>query len=453
MQVNKTKIQNNKPIISHPLFLVLFHVGIGLLATAYRPSMLIYFIGVIAYFFIRILQSTNKQHEVLLAASYMMGAEVFFRMTKAVILYESGKYAVMLFLFLGLFFQGFKRKSVIYVIYLLLLIPGIYISYLDFTFGEQFRQMILFNLSGPLCLSIAAIYCYDRTVYFSDFLKYLNFIVYPLIAMTIYIFFYNIDVQSVITGTASTSATSGGYGPNQVATMLGLGMFILYSRFLIPYQNKLLHLIMMFFLIAMSYRAIITFSRGGVFVAVGMIAVFSISYFLYTSNKSKLKFSNKIIAILGAVLAIWSYAILSTGGLIANRYTNKDALGREKADITTGRAELLDADLSAFAESPIFGVGVGQIKGYYFETLNTAVASHNEVSRLLSEHGLFGILALLILLTFPFISKLQGRRNVYFLPLFIFWLLTILHSSMRIAAPAFVYGLCLLNLQYEKRGS
>jgi len=426
-------------------------VGIGLLATAYRPSMLFYFLGLILYFLIRILQATDKQHQVLLAASYMMGAEVFFRMTKAVVLYESGKYAVILFLLLGLFFQGFKRKSIIYVIYLLLLIPGIYISYLDFSFGEQFRQMILFNLSGPLCLSIAAIYCYDRTVYFADFLKYLDYIVYPLITMTIYIFFYNIDVQSVITGTASTSATSGGYGPNQVATMLGLGMFILFSRFLIPYKNKMVHFVMMFFLLVMSYRAIITFSRGGVFVAIGMMCIFSLVYFLYSSFKTKIKFSYRLIAILGAVFAIWTYAILTTDGLIANRYTNKDSLGREKEDITTGRADLLNADLDAFTESPIFGVGVGQIKGYYAETLNTTIPSHNEISRLLSEHGLFGICALLILFITPLASKLKGRRNIYFFPFILFWLLTILHSSMRIAAPAFIYGLCLLNLRYEKK--
>jgi len=415
--------------------------------------MLFYFLGTIGYFLYSILRSSNKQHQVLLAASYIMGAEVFFRMTKAFVLYESGKYAVILFLLLGMFYQGFKRKSMIYVIYLLLLIPGIYISYLDFSFGDKYRQMILFNLSGPLCLGIAAIYCYERTVYFKDFLKYLNYIVYPLIAMTVYVFFYNIDVQSVITGTASTSATSGGYGPNQVATMLGLGMFILYSRFLIPYQNKLLHFVMMFFLVAISYRAIITFSRGGVFVAVAMIGIFTLVYFLYASAKAKFRFSYKFIAILGAVFAIWSYAILTTDGLITNRYTNKDSLGREKADVTTGRARLLDADLEAFAESPIFGVGVGQIKGYYAETLDTTIPTHNEISRMLAEHGLLGIFALLILGITPLVSKFRGRKNIFFFPFILFWLLTILHSSMRIAAPAFIYGLCLLNLRYEKENS
>ena len=70
---------------------------------------------------------------------------------------------------------------------------------------------------------------------------------------------------------------------------------------------------------------------------------------------------------------------------------------------------------------------------------------------MLSEHGSFGIIALLILLLAPLISKMNGRKNIYFFPFIIFWILTIAHSSMRIAAPAFIYGLSLLNINYGKK--
>jgi hypothetical protein len=233
--------------------------------------------------------------------------------------------------------------------------------------------------------------------------------------------------------------------------MLGLGVFFLFVRLLIPYRSKLVHFIMMFFLMAMAYRALITFSRGGVIVAVVMIIVFSFILYFSTSLKTKFKLSYKLIGVVGAVFAIWLYALLQTGGLIGNRYTNRDALGREKADVTTGRAQLIEADIVAFSESPVFGLGVGRVKQFYINRLNIELPSHNEVARMFSEHGALGLIALLILIIAPTFTKLYGRKNIFFYPLLLFWLLTISHSAMRIAAPAFIYGLALLNLNYAKK--
>lgn len=428
-----------------------FHIGVGLFATAFRPIMIVYFLLVVLYFLYRIFTLPNKQQEVLIAASYMVGAEVFFRMTKAYFLYETGKYMVMAYLIIGMLYQGFKRSSFTYFIYFLLLLPGVYVSYINLEFDDQFRQSILFNLSGPMCLTITAMYCYGRTIKLKDLFTCLNFLIYPIISMTLYVYFFNINIKDVITGTASTSATSGGYGPNQVATILGLGAFILYSRFLIPYKNRAVHLVMMFMLLAFAHRAIITFSRGGVFVAAGMVVAFTIVYYFISRIRTKFIISYRVIAVLGACLAIWLFSVLQTGGLIANRYSNKDALGREKQDVTTGRARLIDADFQAFSENPILGIGVGQSKNFYEERLNIEIPSHNEVSRMFSEHGALGILALLILLCAPLFSKFQGRKNIYFYPFILFWILTIAHSSMRIAAPAFIYGLSLLNIEYNEK--
>ncbi len=265
-----------------------FHLGIGLLATAFRGAIIIYFLIVVVYFLYRIFVLPNKHREVLIATSYMVGAEVFFRMTKAFFLYETGKYMVIVYLIIGMFYNGFKRSSLTYIIYFLLLLPGVYVSFLNQEFDTTFRQTILFNLSGPLCLTMAAMYCYGRSLKLKEFFTCLNFMVYPLISMTLYIYFFNINIREVITGTASTSATSGGYGPNQVATVLGLGVFILYSRFLIPYKNKLLHLLMMFILLGFAHRAIITFSRGGVLVAAIMVAVFTLIYYFISRIRHKI---------------------------------------------------------------------------------------------------------------------------------------------------------------------
>ena len=46
----------------------------------------------------------------------------------------------------------------------------------------------------------------------------------PLISMAVYLVLYSPNLQDVVTGTESNFMTSGGFGPNQVATVLGLGV-------------------------------------------------------------------------------------------------------------------------------------------------------------------------------------------------------------------------------------
>lgn len=415
--------------------------------------MIFYFFGFILYFIWRILKSYSKDRfkEVLIAAAYVVGIEVFLRMTKSYFLYEIGKYLVMFFIVIGLFYDGFKKKAFPYIVFLLLLIPAILVLYSKIGLVDQeFRKAILFNLSGPLCLGITAIYTFGKKLKYKCFFEIITYMVFPLISMTIYIYIYNPNIRDIITSTAANSAASGGYGPNQVATVLGLGMFILFTRMFIPFKNKLFQFVMIFFLVIMTLRGILTFSRGGILTALIMAIVFLIIYFVLTNLKSKVKTVFKIISMLGVIVFIWLYSVLQTGGLIENRYSNKDALGREKDDITTGRLDLISTELDAFIANPFLGVGVGQVKKYFLKEKGLNLPTHNEISRMLSEHGVFGIFALLILFLTPIINNPFGVKNIFFYPFLFFWMLTISHSAMRIAAPAFIYGLGLLNLKNEK---
>ncbi|PHR14707.1 MAG: hypothetical protein COA40_00545 [Aequorivita sp.] len=413
--------------------------------------MVIYMFGFIGYFIYCIVVKKDKALYVLLAAAYVTGAEVFLRMTKAFIFYETGKYAVMFFVLLGILYMGFKKNAISYLVYILLLLPGVLVSLNAIAYDANFRTTVLFNLSGPLCLTFAAIFCYGRSIKLEDFLKVLDFIIYPLISMVVYITLYTPNIQEVVIGTASNSELSGGYGPNQVATILGLGVFILFARLLIPYKNILVHWVMMFLMVVMAYRALLTFSRGGVLVSLIMCLAFIFIIYFSTGLKTKAKISVKVLAIIGVALLVWGYTIIQTGGLIENRYANEDALGREKEDVTTGRVDLLAVEIDAFKENPVFGIGVGQGKFQFREEMGITSASHNEISRMLSEHGMFGILAILVLIFAPMVTKLNGRKNIYFYPFLIFWFLTIITTSMRIAAPAFIYALCLLNIDYAPK--
>lgn len=410
--------------------------------------MVLYFFAAFGYLVWKVIKEQDKFLNVLLAAGYFTGAEVFLRMTKAAPLWETGKYMVIGFSVLGFLYIGFKKNAVPYVLYLLLLIPGILVAYDDLSFDLNFRKSVLFNISGPFALSIAAVFCFGRTLSFSKLLKVLDYILYPLIAMTVYVILYTPSRMDIFTNTASNAAASGGYGANQVSTALGLGFFILLTRFFIPYKNILVHGTMMVFMALMGYRALLTFSRGGVITAIACAVVFIGIYFFVVNIKRKAFVTARVVLIVFGAVALWGASEARTGGMITNRYTNKDSLGREKDDFTTGRKDLMEAEIDAFKTNPVFGLGVGRVKGYFEEELGVTLPTHNEVSRTLSEHGLFGILALLTLIFAPIITKLQGRQNIYFYPFILFWLLTIMHSSMRIAAPAFLYALSLLNINY-----
>lgn len=410
-----------------------------------------YMLGIILYFLYKIIVGKDKFFIVLLGSAYFVGVEVFLRMTKAIFFYETSKYMIILFSTLGMFYLSFRKSAYPYIFYILLLVPGILVSYDVISYDADFRTSVLFNLSGPIALGVVSIFCYGRNIRFEKFLKILDYIVYPLITTSVYVFLYSPSLSEPVTGTASDSAFSGGYGPNQVATVLGLGVFILLSRLFIPYKNLLVQWIMMFFMILMAYRALLTFSRGGVISAIAMSLIFILVLYFNTNLKSKIKLSFKLIGIVLITLAIWFFTIFQTGGLIGGRYANEDSLGREKGDITTGRVELFTSEINAFKENPFFGLGVGQVKTYFNQKLGTEMATHNEISRLLSEHGMFGVFSLLILIFTPIISRINGRKNIYFYPFFIFWALTISHSSMRIAAPAFIYALGILNIKYDAK--
>lgn len=428
---------------------ILFHVGLGVLAAINRDLMMPVLIATLIYFTYRIVTGKDKQQQVLLACAYIAGAEVFFRMSKAYLFWETGKYAIIFYCLLGMTYLGFKRDAAPYLLYFLFLLPAIAVSYNQLTFDVDFRKSVLFNLSGPFCLSVAAVFSFGRRVTQKQLMEILNYLVYPIIAMVVYIVLYSPDVQEAITNTASNANFSGGYSGNQVATVLGLGAFIILTRFFIPYKNALVQGVMMFFMALMAYRALLTFSRGGVLVAVIMAIVFMGIYYLSGLVRGSIKPSFKLLTLVFAGLALWGYTHIQTRGLIENRYTNKDALGREKGDFTTGRTKLLEAEFDAFKESPFMGIGAGRVKVYFEEELDIHLPTHNEVTRTLAEHGALGILALITLIFAPIITMLQGRRNLFFWPFLIFWFLTIAHSSMRVALPAFVYALCLLNVNYE----
>ena len=434
------------------LKMLLLHLGYGFIIYLIPSLSKIILLGIMSSFLFVILDKKNKGNEALMAAAYIAGGEVFFRQTGALFFYETGKYAVIIFLLIGMFFKGASSKTIPYWLYLLILFPGVVVASFTVSYDAEFRKLIAFNLAGPVCLGVSALYCYYKKIKKEDFQRVLLMLLMPLIAQMVYLYFYTPSMDEVRISLSGNYAATGGFGPNQISTVFGLGCFLICTR-LFTIRNLKINLIDIGLLILMGYRALITFSRGGVLTAILCIVAFLI-FFYYKQETKRMEGTNlRIVGMLTIFVVVWFISSLETRGLLGNRYANRNAAGQLKQDITTGRVELIETELTAFYRHPLTGIGVG--KGYEFrqENLGIEIATHNEISRLLSEHGVLGIFALCILIFVPLVFWFKFKNNYYFLALVTFWFMTINHSAMRIALPAFIYGLALLYIVDEKKNT
>lgn len=428
------------------IYLMLFHAFLGVLVFALPFISKIYTLSILVFGVFYIVKNKNKNNEALVISAYVISVEVLLRMTDGMILNEFGKYSIILFMFLGMIYSGFSHKAIIYWLFLVFLIPSIILSTLTSNFETDIRKAIAFNISGPVCLGISAIYCYQRKITFDRLKGVITAFSLPLIAIVVYLYLYTPSVRDVVTGTQSNFETSGGFGPNQVSTILGLGIFIFFIQLLLNSKSRMLQLVNAGFVIVFAFRGIVTFSRGGVMTAVVMIFLLLIVMYFQASFNTKPKIGLVIILSFLAGLGVWGYSSIQTGGLINKRYANQDARGREKKSQLSGREELMASELQMFFDNPILGVGVGRNKEIREKETGVVSASHNEITRMLAEHGSLGLIDLVLLFCTPLILFANNRQNIFALSFLAFWLLTINHAAMRLAAPAFIYALSLLKV-------
>jgi hypothetical protein len=332
------------------------------------------------------------------------------------------------------------------------LIPGLLVATETLNLTTDLRKTISFNISGPICLGICSIYAYNKPLSITKLNQILLFTGLPIISITVYLILYTPDLkEALVLGTGSNYFTSGGFGPNQVATVMGLGMFIFFSRLMLESKTKVLFIINILVTFFVVYRGLLTFSRGGMIT--GFIMIVILLYYLYRSTqhrgKAKLNYIFGIMVLL--FIAIWSYTSTQTDGLIEKRYANQDASGRVKESQLTGREEIFTNEINSFINNPIFGIGVAKGVEDRLNLTQEVALSHSEISRMMAEHGMFGIVALLVLLFTPIVLFLDNRQHIFLWCFIVFWLLTINHAAMRISAAAFIYSLSLFKVYIDEK--
>ena len=374
---------------------------------------------------------THRLDRMLAMMGYIAGAEVLIRMTRAPVFWMYSEYLVILLAF-GILYRVKTTQSPLIppLWYILLLLPST-IPVLVLGDFVLMRELLAFNLLGPIALGLG-VFAVSR-VQLSR-LAIENALLYAIlpnvaVAGIIGIAYMGGGVEFYAINASSKDA-AGGFAPNQVSNILSFASCCLFTLIFSGTQYRTHRSLFIGLLLAMTVFALMTLSRGGVYNFVGFVA--GMVPFLVKNGKQGVK-----IFLLIAVLTFVYIEVLIPE---LDTYS-KGALSRRYDKVTTThREELIDDELQAFFDSPILGQGVGLASSYRklsayvgVEGINT----HTEYTRLLAEHGLFGIAAMIaLLLTFLRIyQRAKPGVNRGFIVGSVAWIMIFFsHSATRIVA-------------------
>lgn len=384
--------------------------------------------------------------------------EVWSRMVKgAVMMDEIGKYYILLCITLLFILQArsdrhpplYKTGSIL----IILLIPSLFVNLVGFD-REQWVFNILPTIEVGLLLMLVARERWDV----ERFARTLQFGVMPIVFIAAYLAIKTPALSSVDFMLGANFKAAGG-GTNQVATVLGLG--ILYTMLLLLLKRPVAARWICYLLIGfLFFRSFLTFSRGGVFSAVASVFV-AIGFAMIVNKKTFIRYTliMAVFAVLGVL--VFNKVDEITGHKLSQRYrgeTIATITGEQEKTwnkVTSGRTTLIMADWYIFKDYPLFGVGPGAAK-----TLRNNFggpvdsAAHTEFTRLISEHGIGGLMASALLLLFPFywISKQRYRLwKGISAALFCMAILSASHSAMRTNTTIVCYVLAAVPVFINNR--
>jgi len=431
--------------INSVYFLFLFsmmQIGLALLAKNFSAIATIHALLVVGIG-VYISLTSHSAKNIAFVVAYLIGAELFWRMTNANVFWEFGKYASALVIGIGLLrFKKWKNAwpPILYLGCLLVSIPAT-ISW--FGWGRDAREAISFNFSGPFLLALSVIFFSQLKMNLSQ-LKIIAWLIsLPIISVFTLAFYSTITAQRIVFTTESNFTTSGGFGPNQVSAVLGLGAVMMFLIFVFE-KNRQMRVLALLFFSLFLIQSMLTFSRGGIYNAA--ICIFFAVIHIIRNKRARLRF---FILALGLLL-FFVYVVLPrlddfTNGLFAQRFTDTGL---------THRGDIALGELMVWRDYPIFGTGPGISKYEAFRYTRILAAAHTEYTRMLSEHGAFGFLALIILGVISVRAYIKAPNWVYktWVVVFLMWPMTeMAHAAMRIAAISVLFGMSQISWGQEYR--
>lgn len=383
---------------------------------------------------------SNRPHAAVYAMAYIAGSEVLWRMCQSPVFWESGKYAIILIAGLGILRTVKGRPAAAPILYVLLAVPSVFISYIEPS-RTPFRVHFGNYCAGPLALAATGLFVHAIRFNKSQTENLLISLLGPIAGIASICFFTTVSDDSIVFDTESNFKTSGGFGPNQVSSVVGLGVLsalLLVLRGGVVFSGKIVLLGLALFMAAISA---LTFSRSGVVIAA--ITLMAVTPFLARSGKN---IANYLFAA-SVIVAVCNFLLIPvlesfTGGKIGERF-------RERG--MTNRETLMWGDVELFLNYPLFGVGMGHSQD---KRPTKAGFTHSEVTRMLAEQGVFGAAGLLTLIVAGAgnVRKTHKPEDRIITVAFIVWgSLFMFSNAMRIVSPMLLIGLAFTNFGDDRR--
>lgn len=444
--------------VRYPLLALLLHVGLGFLSKAQPAVVAALYLVIALVAMLEIVATRDKDHLAAYYGLYLTGFEVLSRMSKSALFWEIGKYSCIAVFGVGSIFSlTQKKRPYLFIAYLLLLLPGILVSAAYGGAGEErIRDLVSQYFSGPVVLLAAGWYFFQRPIPKTQLAYLIRVGILPSVAV-ITLLFLGKSLSEIDFIGGSNFDASGGFGPNQVSSSLGWAIVLAVLGLLLGLSPTGYRLLDYPLLILLVFRGLLTFSRGGMMGAFGAIGL-SVILLFFTSRDYRAQMKRRMPQLVlgfAVLVAAVFFANDLTGNFLLYRYQGKSTseviLGRSitKSEYLSGREEIMESELSAFVESPVLGIGIGRGTLYREASARTQrIASHTEFTRMLGEHGLLGLVAIVcvfIVLPFQHYRGLQNDENrLWMTTLFIVSMFTLAHSGMRMALPSVAYGLAFL---------
>lgn len=434
-------IDNKLP--SSQLLLVTLHFPLGLILHFVPMLGVVQAVLVVVIGLRAASRGSKGQATALLALGYLMGAEVLWRMLNLspMVPWEGGKYATLMIATVGIVrrYRHVREWPLIPFLYLLCLLPSMImlLGEVDLAFA---RQSVIGNLAGPVALGLCSVFLAGTRLDSREFKRLAGWVLAPILSISALALLstYTAQEQGILYfGMSSNFITSGEFGPNQVSNALALGALVCWL-WVIFIQTTLVETVTLLgIMLGLAAQIFLTFSRGGAYV-LGLCVLSSLVVQILNLSKRRTGLGREITAVAVGLsvlmLVVWPWVDDFTGGALARRYSAED----------TNRLQIIQAELRVWKDYPILGVGPGRSVLMLRQYGSVSRLTHTEFTRLLAEHGMFGALAISLLVAGVvrnYRSHSQIRQKIWVVSVAAYTALYMAQAATRTVAPAVMYAL------------
>ena len=382
-----------------------------------------------------------RSPDLLLAVTVYCGlCDVLWRETSARGPYEAAKYLLVIgFTVLAVRFVRRAQLSPFAFALVALLVPGAMVGV--WRLGPLVaREYLVAYLAGLVAIAAALWGCGNLRLSTTEVRGLYTIALSPIVAVTAVATSSTLGAGQIEFSDDVSFVASGGFGPNQVSSVVCFGALLCLLVVLQPKVGASTRILAMVTAVWLVGQGILTFSRGGLFGLVLAIGSIVLAAMTSAGHRSRALSFAVVVVVLATFILSWAASF--TGGSSEKRFSSVDS---------TNRVAIAGDDVRLFFQHPILGVGVGLSKTE--RATWSGVAPHTEYTRLLAEHGLFGVGVILVLAaaSIRLVRRAAGWGRMATTALIVMSLSQMVHSATRIGSIAVAFALASLIVDGSTR--